>query len=197
MQPVPLVSSVINLQRTWPLQVQHCVLTSASLWARANHAPVLHATLSSKKPSWGHWPYTLHMLLSTAPRCQDKWRITQEFLPPFRAPPRMLSVDILPPGWPQNYLDILSVASPSFPRTHPWESWDPFKGTASMYISSPPPTPQCTFLLQSLQFSSFSLDKLYLLWSRGKNPKLWLVLYSVDPESLQGKDLWSLKSLSF
>lgn len=66
-----------------PLQVQHCVLTSASLWVHANHVPILHATLSSKKPSWGHYPCTLHMLLSTAHRCLNKWRTTQEVLPPF------------------------------------------------------------------------------------------------------------------
>lgn len=121
-----------------PLQVQHYVLTSASLWAHANHVPVLHAMLSSKKSSWGHWPYTLHMLLSTAPRCQDEWRTTQEFLPPFQVPPRVLSVDILPPGCPKTTWIYCQLPHPASQNSYTWESWDPFKGTAPMYISSFP-----------------------------------------------------------
>lgn len=65
----PLLSTSKGLSSAQDLSfhVWYYLVPSVFLWVHGNHFPVLHATLSSKRPSQGHLPQTLHIPISTAP----------------------------------------------------------------------------------------------------------------------------------
>lgn len=93
----------------------------------------LRSCLKATCPTYATYPPPLSLLV------RIKTRTAQGTLSSSQALPRKLSADTLPPDCSQTYLDTLSIPLPILPRTHPWESQDPPKGTASALIATAVP----------------------------------------------------------